>query len=249
MLQTALITGASQGIGAAIAIELARQNIHTVLLARNPVKLGAVAARINDNGGSCSYYDCDITSHTAIEQTLAAVEKELTVLPSILINNAGLGGPFHHTDEVTPEEWDLIFATNVKAPFLFCKKFLPAMKQQQFGRIINISSIYGIVGGARSSTYAASKHALAGYTKSLAVEWGKYNITCNIISPGYINTSSNNSAGTSYLSNVLAHIPGNKQGVPADIAKLVYFLTQPASNYINGADIVVDGGMLAGFNF
>ncbi len=163
----------------------------------------------------------------------------------ILINNAGIGGPFHRTDEVSEEEWDSVFNTNVKAAFLFCKALLPIMKKQQFGRVINISSVYGKTGGALSSAYAASKHALVGYTKSLAVEWGKYNITCNLVSPGYANTSMG-ADNDEYHADIIAGIPAQRLAAPEEIAKLVAFLVQPGSSYINGADIVIDGGFLAG---
>lgn len=249
MRSSAIITGAGQGIGQAIAYELAGQGIHTYLLARTLEKLEAVAGNIRAAGGACTCLPCDITKTQEIDAALQAIERSEAVFPLILVNNAGFGGPFHRTDEVSAEEWDIIFQTNVKAAFLFCKAVLPRMKAANFGRIVNISSIFGIVGGALSSTYAASKHALIGYTKSLAVEWGSSNITCNVISPGYVNTDMGAPPDTAYYANIIRHIPGNRMGTPEEIARLVHFLVKPESGYINGANIIVDGGLLAGFAF
>ncbi len=249
MHQTAIITGASQGIGAAIAVALAGQGVHTLLLARDLKKLNKVATEIREKNGTCTCLPCDITKSRAINDVFLQLAQSGLPTPSILINNAGYGGPFHRTDEVSEEEWDLIFATNVKAAFLFAQKLLPHMKENQFGRIINIASVYGVTGGARSSTYAASKHALVGYTRSLAVEWGAWGITCNLISPGYVETGMGAAANEAHYDGILQRIPAKRQGSPGEIAQTVLFLIQPGSGYINGANIVVDGGLTAGFYF
>lgn len=246
MRQVAIVTGASQGIGEAIAIELAKNQIHTVLVARNLVKLKEVADKIQSAGGTCNYFQCDVSKTNEIEATLQSVKHEVPGSPSILVNNAGFGGPFHKANEVSEEEWDLIFATNVKAAFLFCRKILPIMRENNFGRIINISSVFGVVGGSLSSTYAASKHALTGYTKSIAIEWANWNITCNTVSPGYVDTAMGvENAGNSIINS----IPCKRQGHPDEIAQLVLFLIKPESGYINGSNFIIDGGLLAGFNF
>jgi 3-oxoacyl-[acyl-carrier protein] reductase len=249
MQQVAIITGASQGIGAAIAAELAANQVHVILIARDEIKLNSVAHNIKAKGETCSVYPCDVTKPAEIESTLDAIEAELANGQLILVNNAGFGGPFHRTDNVSDEEWDLVFDTNVKAAFLFCRRLLPKMKDANFGRVINISSIYGVIGGAYSSTYAASKHALIGYTKSLAVEWGNWNITCNCISPGYVDTAMGASKTNDYQTNIISHIPAGRQGLPDEVARLVAFLAKPENSYINGANLVIDGGVLAGYNF
>lgn len=249
MQPTALITGASQGIGAAIAIVLADQGIHTLLLARDLEKLNGVAAKIREKNGTCTCLPCDITQSHIIHEMFRQVAESGFAMPSILVNNAGYGGPFHRTDEVSEKEWDQIFAINVKGPFLFSQKLLPAMKENRFGRIINIASVYGITGGAYSSTYAASKHALIGYSKSLAVEWGAWGITCNVISPGYVDTVMGAAANETQYTRIIDRIPAKRQGLPAEIAQTVLFLIQPGAGYINGANIVVDGGLTAGMIF
>ncbi len=249
MKQTAVITGASGGIGAAIAFALAEADIHTILLARNKEKLANVANEITGKGGSCIFYECDVAKRNDIEQALLEMKPYINGTQLILINNAGYGGPFHRTDEIPEEEWDLIFDTNVKAAFLFCKHLLPLMKENNRGRVINIASVYGQIGGALSSAYAASKHALVGYTKSIAAEWGEYNITCNLISPGFTDTNMGASSNESVYKNIIDQIPAKRQGTPEEVARLVLFLTGTSSGYINGADIVIDGGLLAGRSF
>ena len=249
MKQIAIITGASGGIGAAIALVLAANQIEVILLARNKERLTEVASQINTTGGSCFYQICDVTKHSDIERALQAIQPQITNSKLILINNAGYGGPFERTDELAEEEWDAIFNTNIKAPFLFCKYLLPLMKQRGWGRVINIASVYGSIGGALSAAYAASKHALVGYTKSIAAEWGEWNITCNTISPGFTNTKMGADANAASYQNIIQQIPLKRQAMPEEIAQLVLFLCNDNSSYINGADIVIDGGLLASKSF
>ena len=249
MTTTAIITGASGGIGAAIAFALANTETHLILLARNEKKLAEVAAQVAATGGTCTFHLCDVTKRNDIETVLKREEQLVKDSKLILINNAGYGGPFQRTDEIKEEEWDAIFNTNSKAAFLFCKNLLPLMKENNWGRIINIASVYGQVGGALSSAYAASKHALVGYTKSIAAEWGGYQITCNVISPGFINTNMGAASNEKEYAGIINQIPLHRQGNPDEIAKLVLFLCSDESGYINGADIVIDGGLLAGRSF
>ncbi|MFN0204375.1 MAG: SDR family NAD(P)-dependent oxidoreductase [Bacteroidia bacterium] len=247
----AIITGASQGIGAAIALKLAQEGYHTLLIARNEEKLKAVKGEILVQGGSANYYLCDVSNANAVAQTLQKIKEDEGELPLTLVNNAGWGGPFHKANEVSEAEWDAVFNTNVKSAFLFCRSLLPEMQAQGFGRIINISSIFGKLGGLGSSTYSASKHALIGYTKSLAVEWGGFGITVNSISPGYIATSMTeiNPYNKAYFEAVFKQIPSGKMGKPEDIAGLVAFLANPSTTYMNGENVVIDGGLTAGFDF
>ncbi len=249
MKTTAIITGASSGIGAAIAFALSHKNIDVILLARNKERLHEVASQITKNGGSCSYQVCDVTKRSDIERVLQAIQPQIINSKLILINNAGYGGAFQKTNEVSEEEWDAIFNTNIKAPFLFCKYLLPLMKKNGWGRVINIASVYGSVGGALSSAYAASKHALVGYTKSIAAEWGEYNITCNTISPGFTNTQMGADANAASYQNIIQQIPLKRQAMPEEIAQLVLFLCNENSSYINGSDILIDGGLLAAKSF
>jgi 3-oxoacyl-[acyl-carrier protein] reductase len=248
MKPIAVITGASQGIGAATAIKLAQDGAHPILIARNPQKLDEVMEIIQEEGGTCDAHVCDVAQPSDILRVLQLIDDEFSQPPSIIVNNAGFGGSFIPTNEMSEEEWDKIFNVNVKAAFLFCKHYLPAMKVARFGRIINISSVYGLSGGVFSAAYSASKHALIGYTKSIAAEWGSYNITANIISPGFVDTAMG-AVENDYQKRVLQQIPAHRQAFPEEIANVASFLIGENSGYINGANIVADGGLTAGFRF
>jgi 3-oxoacyl-[acyl-carrier protein] reductase len=194
---------------------------------------------------------CDVSDALSVGNTLAAIEKTHGQLPLIVVNNAGMGGPFHKANEVSEAEWDMVFDTNVKSAFLFCRHLLPVMQAHGFGRIINIASVYGQLGGVGSSTYCATKHALIGYTKALAVEWGGFGITANTISPGFVATEMNQitAFNEAYYKAVFNQIPSGQMGKPQDIADMVAFLAKTSTNYVNGENIVIDGGLTAGFDF
>lgn len=245
----AIITGAGSGIGSAIAAELAGAVSYTILLARNTDRLKITADSIFTEKDKGTFYQCDVTKRNDIENIISLEAARLQQSHIVLINNAGYGGPFQRTDEMSEEEWDAVFNTNVKSAFLFCRQLLPFMRERGWGRVINIASVYGSVGGALSAAYSASKHALVGYTKSIAAEWGGYNITCNCVSPGFIDTNMGASADENYNRKVIDQIPVKRQGSAVEIAKLVSFLAREESSYINGSDIIADGGLLSARSF
>lgn len=249
MKQTAIITGASQGIGAAIAKELAALGFHVVLLSRRGVELEKVCETIQNKGGSCTWFVCDVSKAAEIELFFEKLQQLTLPPPSVLVNNAGWGGPFQSIDAVAEADWDAIFAVNVKSAYLFCRRLLPLMREQGFGRIINIASVYGSRGGAGSVAYTAAKHALLGLTRAVSVEWGAHNITCNTISPGFIDTPMTAEASTDFTRRVTDSIPSHRYGTAEEVAKMVAFLAGTNSAYVNGADLVVDGGLIAGFSF
>lgn len=235
MTQIALVTGGSRGIGAATARRLAEDGHRVIILSRTPP--GETSASL--------WISCDVTDKNSVENALHRIQQELGV-PGILVNNAGFGGPLHRIDQVADEEWETVFATNVRAPFWFCRALLPQMKQQGFGRVINIGSIQSLRGSPLSSTYIASKHALAGYTKALACEWGRWGITCNVICPGYVNTGML-PPDFQESSGIKSHIPAGRLADPHEIADAVSFLAGPRSAYINGAELTIDGGLIVGY--
>jgi len=245
MTKIAIITGASQGIGKEIAKKLAK-DYEVILLARNEDKLKAVQKTIVSENGKAHVLKCDVSNTASINETLDKILLDFENRIDVIVNNAGIGGPFHTTDLVSESEWDNVFATNVKSAFLFCKRLLPIMKANGNGRVINISSILGILGGTQSSTYAASKHALVGYTKSIAQEWATFNITCNVISPGFIQTKMGAEKQSDFRTKIIESIPNKRQGTTSEIAHLVSFLSQAESAYINGADLIIDGGFTSG---
>jgi 3-oxoacyl-[acyl-carrier protein] reductase len=238
----ALVTGASRGIGAAIAEALAESGRRVVLLARDAEALSRLEKKLVAAGAQAHSFVCDVSNGAAVEATLARVEASLGV-PGIIVNNAGVGGPFHRADEVSKEEWEALFGVNVDGVYHLCRWALPRMKAGGYGRIVNISSIQGLFGGARSSTYAATKHALIGYTRSLAAEWGAFGITCNAVCPGYIDTEMLLNADPASRTELLRRIPARRFGTPEEVAKVVAFLVGPHGGYINGSALVVDGGL------
>lgn len=240
----AVVTGASRGIGAAIATELARQGFEVVLLARDEAALTRLQERLTAAGGRVWPLACDLADEGAVGVALSRLEAKLGV-PRVLVNNAGVGGPFHRVDEVSTAEWDQLFDVNVKGVRNLCQWALPRMKSQGYGRIVNIASIMGLFGGAQSSTYAATKHAVVGYSKAIAAEWGAYGITCNALCPGYIDTEMLAKADPAVRARLLERIPVKRFGTPEEVAGMVSFLVGPFSGYVNGSAVVMDGGLSA----
>lgn len=240
----ALVTGASRGIGAAIAEVLAENGFRVALWARDAEALSRLEQKLTARGAQARSFVCDIGDEAAVNATLAQLEASMGV-PGVLVNNAGFGGPFHRVDEVSRAEWDSLFAVNVDAVYYLCRWALPRMKAGGFGRIVNISSILGLFGGERSSTYSATKHALVGYSKTIAAEWGAYGITCNALCPGYIDTEMLSKADPESRRTLLRRIPAGRFGTPDEVARLVAFLAGPFGGYINGSALVMDGGLSA----
>lgn len=230
-MSVALVTGSCGGIGSAIL------------------------ARLKNEGWSVADVDilpeagfrCDVSSEDEVKACLARVEAELGAV-DLLVNNAGLGGPFHTIDEVALDEWERIMAINVRAPFLLCRQLVPRMASRGGGRVVNIASVQGTRGAARSSTYSTSKHALVGLTRSLAVEWGNRGITCNAICPGYVDTAMglDEEGNPGITARAMARIPAGRQATPDEVASLVAYLASAEAAYMNGAVLPLDGGFSAG---
>jgi 3-oxoacyl-[acyl-carrier protein] reductase len=245
----AVVTGASRGIGAAIAKRLAADGASVALMGRDLPQLEQVRATLPQTCKSVSV-PCDLRSSDQIKDAVSKVVGSLGE-PTILVNNAGMTGPFHWIDEVSDDEWETIFFTNVRAAFLLSKRLLPMMKRAGHGRIVNIASIQAHIAMARSSTYIASKYALVGYTKAIAAEWGRWGITCNAVSPGYAETTTGLHPGSieSHRRFVRTRIPAGRMGSPEDVANYVAFLSSREAGYVNGTTAVVDGGLLADLGF
>jgi len=241
----ALVTGAGAGIGAAIAKRIASRVEAIVLLDLNREAVNMLAKDIHEQTTiTVIAHYCDVGNSDLVEQVLSRVKQQVGT-PDILINNAGIGGPFHQIDEVSDEEWEMIFNTNVKSIFNFAKRLLPEMKKKNYGRIVNIASVQGYLGAALSSTYVASKHAVIGYTRAIAAEWGNFGITCNAICPGYVDTQMGiqNNAVNEHLKKVVAKTPAGRIAMPDEIASLVDYLISDDASFINGASLTIDGGL------
>jgi NADP-dependent 3-hydroxy acid dehydrogenase YdfG len=227
--QVALVTGAARGAGEAIARQLALMGAHVVLVARGADQLNQVREQIVQAGGAATVFPCDLTKAPAVAQLGEAVSREHRRC-DILVNNAaiGLDGKFLH--EIAPDEWDLLFDTNLRAPYLMIRALAPLMIAARSGHIINISSLAGRNPLPKGAAYAASKWGLNGLTYSVAEELRQYNIRVSVIAPGSINTGFNDHSGRGAAS---GKDPKRKLQ-PDDIASVVATLvTQPPQSFIS----------------
>jgi 3-oxoacyl-[acyl-carrier protein] reductase len=240
--QVALVTGASQGIGRAIAGTLAANGASVGLVARSADKLKAVAEEITAAGGKAEVFPCDVSQPEAIEQVIADVMGKHERL-DILVNNAGVT-----RDTLLPRmsdaEWDEVLATNLRAPFLFMRAASRPMMQQRYGRIINVASVSGLIGNPGQANYSASKAGLVGLTKTVAKELAGRKVTDNAVAPGFIASDMTDALGPALLDEVKKRVPAKRLGQAAEIAEAVLFLASPSSGYITAQTLVVDGGLI-----
>lgn len=237
----AFITGASQGIGRACAIELARAGATVALAARNQEKLEAVANEIRTSGGNASAFKLDVASEDEIKSVLKAVVGQFGKL-DILVNNAGITRD-QLVMRMKRADWDAVMNTNLTAAFLLSQQVISPMLKQRWGRIINITSIFGQIGQTGQANYAASKAGLIGLTKALARELASRSITVNAVAPGYIETAMTEVLAPELKEQVLKMIPLGRAGSDADIAHAVKFLASDEASYITGEVLNVNGGM------
>ncbi|HVJ05920.1 MAG TPA: 3-oxoacyl-[acyl-carrier-protein] reductase [Candidatus Saccharimonadales bacterium] len=238
----ALVTGASQGIGRACAVTLAKAGATIALAARNEEKLKDVAAQIEGEGGKAVAFRLDVTSGDAIKATVKEITAQLGKI-DILVNNAGITKD-NLLLRMKRADWDDVLTTNLSAPFLLTQAVLSGMLKQHWGRIINITSIVGEVGAAGQANYASSKAGLIGLTHSVAREVASRNITVNAVAPGYIATAMTDALNEEQKAAITAQIPLGRQGTDADIANAVLFLASNEASYITGHVLDVNGGML-----
>jgi len=235
----ALVTGASRGLGAAIAADLATAGYVVAGVGRDAEALERQAAAI---GAAFRPFVADLTVPAQLDAMIAAVRSELGE-PSALVNNAGYGGPYGLLHETPDAQWAQVLAINATVPFQLMRAVIPAMARARHGRIVNISSIFGAAGGVGSGAYTAAKHALIGLTKAAAAEYAASGITCNAVCPGVCETEMTAPLrGDAYLQ---ARIPAGRFGRPEEIAAMVAWLCSPHASYVNGAALLVDGGMTA----
>src|SRR5580698_2608589 len=238
--RTALVTGASQGIGRACAVALAAAGARVALAARNESKLNEVAAEIATAGGSAAVFTLDISSEESIKACAKAAIAHFGSV-EILVNNAGITRDTL-TLRMKRADWDDVLHTNLTGTFLMTQALLSPMLKARWGRIINISSVVGETGQAGQANYAASKAGLIGLTKSLARELASRNITANAVAPGYIETAMTAVLDEKQREAMLAHIPLGRVGTDADIANAVRFLASDEAAYITGHVLDVNGG-------
>jgi 3-oxoacyl-[acyl-carrier protein] reductase len=231
--KTALVTGASRGIGLACAQALASTGTRVILAARDGAKLEAASAAIPES----SWITIDLSSQDSIKEAFAKAGKV-----DILVNNAAVTKDGLAL-RMKKDDWDAVLATNLTGAFLAVQQVLQAMMKQRWGRIINISSIVGETGNPGQANYVASKAGIIGLPKSLAQEMASRNITVNAIAPGFIDTDMTAGLSEELKQNMLAHIPLKRFGRPEDVAAAVKFLASEEAGYITGAVLNVNGGM------
>jgi 3-oxoacyl-[acyl-carrier protein] reductase len=236
--RVAIVTGASRGIGRAIAERLAKDGRHVVLVARSAEGLAATDAAIKAAGGSC-----DIANSADVQQLVDGVAETHGRL-DILVNNAGITRDTLLL-RMTDEQWDEVLNVNLRSVFVACRAALRPMMRGKFGRIVNIGSVSGLSGNAGQANYAAAKAALVGFTKTVAKEMGAKNITANVVAPGFIETDMTDILGDAVKTAVLPNIPVRRFGKPEEIAAAVAYATSDEAGFFTAQTIVVDGGMAA----
>jgi 3-oxoacyl-[acyl-carrier protein] reductase len=239
--KTALITGASRGIGRACAIALAQSGVRVALAARDLTKLEEVAGEVRALGGEAYVVAIDMTSMDSIKDAVAAVAKDFGRI-DILVNNAGITKDGLAL-RMKPEDWDAVLRTNLTGAFFAIQQVMQGMMKERWGRIINISSVVGESGNPGQANYVASKAGLIGLTKSLAQEIASRNITVNAVTPGFIETDMTAVLTDEQRTNMLAHIPLKRLGKAEDVAAAVKFLASDEAGYITGHVLSVNGGL------
>src|SRR6476619_5020993 len=242
--RVALITGASQGIGRACALALAEGGAVIALAARNEEKLAAVAKEIESKGGQAATFRMDVGNEADVKSAVKAVIERFGKV-EILVNNAGVTKDTLLM-RMKKEDWDSVIQTNLSGAFYTTRSAISSMLKPRWGRIINISSVFGQTGQAGQANYAASKAGLIGLTMAIAREIASRNITCNAVAPGFIETSMTTVLGDDFKQNALKMVPLGRIGTPDDVANAVAFLASEEASYITGHVLNVNGGLLMG---
>jgi 3-oxoacyl-[acyl-carrier protein] reductase len=241
--QNAIVTGAGRGIGHAIAVRLASEGARVACVSRNEENAKRAADELNIlRADSARHYAVDVADHAAVQKIGAKILEDFTKI-DILVNNAGITRD-GLAMRMSIEDWDTVINTNLRGAFNFTQAILRAMIKQRSGRIINITSVIGLIGNAGQANYAASKAGLIGFTKSLARELASRNITVNAVAPGFITTDMTAGLSDEIKKTIQSQIPLGKTGAPEDVASTVAFLASAEANYITGQVLCVDGGMV-----
>jgi 3-oxoacyl-[acyl-carrier protein] reductase len=242
--QVALVTGASRGIGAAIAHELAARGltvIGTATTDEGALRIGATLAAVPGAGHGCRGAKLDVNDAVAADALIEEIVKAHGGL-QVLVNNAGITRDMLAM-RLKDDDWDVVLDTNLKAVFRMSRAVIRPMMKQRFGRIISITSVVGASGNAGQANYAAAKAGVAGMTRALARELGSRNITVNCVAPGFIETDMTAALPEEQQKALLGQIPLGHLGKPADIAHAVAYLASPQASYVTGQELHVNGGM------
>ena len=240
--QVAIVTGASQGLGRAIALALAVNDCKVACVARTEAKLQETVAAIKEAGGFAEAFTGDVSNRESVEAVVDAVHEKFERL-DVVVNNAGIT-----RDTLLPrmsdDEWESVINTNLNGAFYMSRAASRIMMRARYGRIINISSVSGLVGNPGQTNYSASKAGLIGMTRSLSRELAGRKVTVNAVAPGFIESEMTAVLGDSIVAEVKKRIPAKRLGNPADVGAAVLYLASPAAAYITGQVLTVDGGMI-----
>jgi 3-oxoacyl-[acyl-carrier protein] reductase len=239
--QVAIVTGASRGLGKAMAEALASCGARVACVARDSAKLAQTVQAIESDGGHAEAFVCDVTDRAAVDQLVDQLAEQWGSV-DILVNNAGIT-----RDTLLPrmsdEEWDDVLTTNLRSAFICCRAVSRYMMRARSGRIINVSSVSGLIGNPGQTNYSASKAGLIGLTRSLSRELAGRKVTINAVAPGFIESDMTARLGPAIVEEAKKRIPAKRLGTAAEVAAAVIFLASPAAAYITGHVLTVDGGM------
>jgi 3-oxoacyl-[acyl-carrier protein] reductase len=240
----ALVTGASQGIGRACALKLAATGVAVAVAARNQEKLNQLVQEIKSTGGAAAAFVMDVAEEDQIKSAFKAALAHFGKI-DILVNNAGITRD-QLVMRMKRTDWDAVLNTNLTSAYLCTQQVMSSMLKQRWGRIINITSVFGQMGQAGQANYASSKAGLIGLTMAIAREVGSRNITCNAVAPGFIETAMTSTLGEDFKQMAVKNIPLGRVGTPEEVASAVAFLASDEASYITGHVLSVNGGMLMG---
>lgn len=239
-----LVTGASRGLGAAIADQLGEMGGIVIGTATSAAGAEAITARMQEKGGKGAGMVLNVTDDESVASVMSEINSQFGAV-AVLVNNAGIAKDTLLM-RMKDEDWDTVLDTNLKSAFRMSKACLRGMLKSRFGRIINISSIVGVTGNAGQANYAASKAGLIGFSRSLAQEIAARNVTVNVVAPGFIESDMTNELDEKQKEALMRNIPMARLGKPEDIAGAVAFLVSPYASYVTGTVIHVNGGMFMG---
>ncbi len=242
--RVALVTGASQGIGRTCALRLAKDGATVAVAARNREKLNELVVEIGAAGGKAVPFALDVADEEQVKSTIRAVLAGHGKI-DILVNNAGITRD-QLVMRMKRADWDAVLQTNLTSAYLCIQQVIGSMLKQRWGRIINITSVFGQMGQAGQANYAASKAGLIGLTMAIAREVGSRSITCNAVAPGFIETAMTAVLSDEFKQTAVKQIPLGRVGSPEDVAAAVAFLASEDASYVTGHVLNVNGGMLMG---
>ena len=242
--RVALVTGSSQGIGHACALALAREGATVAVAARNRQKLDELVSEISFAGGKAAAFVMDVTDEEQVKSAIKSAIAQFGKI-DILVNNAGVTRD-QLLMRMKRADWDTVLNTNLTSAYLCIQQVIGSMLKQRWGRIVNITSVFGQMGQAGQANYAASKAGLIGLTMAMAREVASRNITCNAVAPGFIETSMTAALSEEFKENAVKNIPLGRVGSPEDVASAVRFLASDDAAYITGHVLSVNGGLLMG---